>query len=96
MAGATTHEAAEVQQRSTGTYIYGLVPADVEVSEDVLGVGDPPGEVRLVRHGEIAALVSEVAAGRPARHAPTTSWRTSDCWTPPRPRSRCSRSASGR
>ncbi|MET8001418.1 GvpL/GvpF family gas vesicle protein [Nonomuraea glycinis] len=60
MAEATTHEAAEVQQRSTGTYIYGLVPADVEVSEDVLGVGDPPGEVRLVRHGEIAALVSEV------------------------------------
>lgn len=95
MAGATTHEAAEVQQRSTGTYIYGLVPADVEVSEDVLGVGDPPGEVRLVRHGEIAALVSEVPLdGRLG--TPTTSWRTSDCWTPPRPRSRCSRSASGR
>ncbi len=56
---ATTGEAGPAEQ-STGTYIYGLVPADVEVSEDVLGVGDPPGVVRLVRHGEIAALISEV------------------------------------
>ncbi len=61
MAGVTADEATDsVAQQSTGTYIYGLVPADVEMSEDVVGVGDPPGAVRLVRHGEIAALVSEI------------------------------------
>jgi hypothetical protein len=65
MAGATTPETADPVQtrghRSTGTYVYGLVPADVEMSEDVLGVGNPPGKVRLIRHGEIGALVSEVS-----------------------------------
>ncbi|MEV1147652.1 hypothetical protein AB0I76_29030, partial [Micromonospora sp. NPDC049799] len=30
------------------------------VRPDAPGVGDPPGEVTAVRHGELAALVSEV------------------------------------
>jgi hypothetical protein len=41
-----------------GCYVYGIVPGDAELTEEVYGVGDR--EVRLVRSGEIAALVSEV------------------------------------
>ena len=43
-----------------GCYVYGIVPADVEPAGHVRGVGDPPGLVELVRHGGLAALVSEV------------------------------------
>ncbi|HEY7593357.1 MAG TPA: GvpL/GvpF family gas vesicle protein [Actinophytocola sp.] len=57
-------------------YVYGIVPADVETEPDARGVGDPPGEVTTVKHGDIAALVSAVptniALGRPeelAAHA---------------------------
>ncbi|MEU4781116.1 GvpL/GvpF family gas vesicle protein [Micromonospora sp. NPDC023633] len=54
----------------TGLFIYGIVPSDVEPTPDAAGVGDPPGEVAAVRHGELAALVSEVSLtepiGRPA------------------------------
>lgn len=48
-----------------GVYVYGLIPEDVEVAEDARGVGDEPGEVKVIRHGEIAALVSEVPLGHP-------------------------------
>ncbi|MGV9216089.1 GvpL/GvpF family gas vesicle protein [Micromonospora sp. RB23] len=44
----------------TGLFIYGLVPADVEATSDAAGVGEPSGEVTVVRHGDLAALVSEV------------------------------------
>jgi len=50
---------------SAGTYLFGIVPADVEVDPDARGVGDPPGTVRLGRHGDIAAMVSEIAVDRP-------------------------------
>lgn len=46
-------------------YVYGIVPADVDTEPDARGVGDPPGEVSLVRHGDIAALVSSVATDHP-------------------------------
>jgi hypothetical protein len=46
-------------------YVYGIVPADVEFTDEVEGIGDPPGVVRLIRHGEIAALVSDVDITRP-------------------------------
>jgi hypothetical protein len=46
--------------RRPGCYVYGIVPADVELAGDVRGVGDPPGRIELVRHGGLAALVSEV------------------------------------
>lgn len=49
----------------TGIYVFGIVPGDVELVPDTPGIGDPPGEVALVRHGELAALVSEVDIGRP-------------------------------
>ncbi|MEU1877782.1 GvpL/GvpF family gas vesicle protein [Streptosporangium sp. NPDC020072] len=47
------------------SYVYGIVPGDTEVDPDARGVGDPPGRIRLVRHGEIAALTSEIALDRP-------------------------------
>lgn len=52
-------------ERRVGVYVYGIVPGDVEVSEDASGVGAEPGEVEIVRHGEIAALTSEVPLDRP-------------------------------
>lgn len=59
MAALAGPEGARDQGQS-GCYVYGIVPADVELSGDVHGVGDPPGRVLLVRHGCLAALVSEV------------------------------------
>lgn len=46
-------------------YVYGIVPADVEPEPHASGVGDPPGEVGVVRHGEIAALISTLESDRP-------------------------------
>lgn len=43
-----------------GIYVYGILPADIELTSDERGVGDPPGKVRVVRCDGLAALVSEV------------------------------------
>lgn len=48
-------------------YIYGIVPEDVELTPDAFGVGDPPGQILLVRHGGIAALVSQIPASQQLR-----------------------------
>jgi hypothetical protein len=48
-----------------GCYVYGIVPGDVEEVPDAKGVGDPPGAVKVVRHGSIAALVSEIDTSKP-------------------------------
>jgi hypothetical protein len=46
---------------ATGTtYVYGIVPARTWLPGGALGVGDPGGELSLVRHGGVAALVSGV------------------------------------
>ncbi|MEU4317810.1 GvpL/GvpF family gas vesicle protein [Nocardia fluminea] len=50
---------------ATAVYVYGIVPADVEPEPHATGVGDPPGEVAVVRHGEIAALISTLTSDRP-------------------------------
>lgn len=44
-------------------YVYGVVPGDVALPEDVPGLGT--GRVELVRHAAVAAVVGEVAAARP-------------------------------
>lgn len=41
-------------------YVYGIVPSRTELPTGARGVGDPGGEVLLVRHGQIAAVVSGV------------------------------------
>ncbi|MFC0008058.1 GvpL/GvpF family gas vesicle protein [Micromonospora siamensis] len=61
----------------TGLFIYGIVPSDVEPTPDAAGVGDPPGEITAVRHGELAALVSEVGLEQPmGRPADLTAYQT--------------------
>ncbi|MCA2225698.1 GvpL/GvpF family gas vesicle protein [Nonomuraea aurantiaca] len=64
-ANAAGQDVPEQVTKTAGVYIYGLVPEDVEVSSDARGVGDETSEIRLVRHGEIAALVSDVTLDRP-------------------------------
>ena len=61
---ASTQEKADTGEQ-TAVYVYGMVPGDVELNSGVPGVGDPPGEIRLVRSGDLAALVSEVDITRP-------------------------------
>lgn len=51
-------ESAADSGLKTGCYVYGILPGDVEMTEQVHGVGE--SEITLVRSGELAALVSEV------------------------------------
>jgi hypothetical protein len=51
--------------RQKAVYVYGIMPGDIEVESAGTGVGDPPGEIRVVRHGDLAALVSDVDLSRP-------------------------------
>lgn len=51
------------QDERVGCYVYGIVPADVELTPDARGIG--AREVAVVRHGDVAALVSEVDVTAP-------------------------------
>ncbi|MGE5136439.1 MAG: GvpL/GvpF family gas vesicle protein [Gemmatimonadota bacterium] len=46
-------------------YVYGIAPADIEFTAEVDGVGDPPAPVRMIRHGDISALVSDIDTSGP-------------------------------
>ena len=63
MSAQTTSE--QEQQHETASYIYGLVFSDTTLDRGVSGVGEPPAEVQLVSHGQVAALVSEVDLTQP-------------------------------
>jgi Gas vesicle synthesis protein GvpL/GvpF len=63
-----TGQAVPSTETTHGIYVYGIVPADVAVTDTAKGVGDPPAKVRLVRHRDIAALVSEVDVSLPLGH----------------------------
>ncbi|MFC4532633.1 GvpL/GvpF family gas vesicle protein [Sphaerisporangium dianthi] len=52
-------------ERATASYVYGILPSDVELTPEARGVGDPPGEIGLVRHRDIAALISDLRLNRP-------------------------------
>jgi Gas vesicle synthesis protein GvpL/GvpF len=60
----TSTDTSQNTSQETAVYVYGIVPADVEVTEGARGVGDPPAEVTVVTKGDIAALVSEVPRER--------------------------------
>ncbi|PXY19058.1 GvpL/GvpF family gas vesicle protein [Prauserella muralis] len=60
-----TEKPREDTAEQTVCYVYGIVPADVETDPEARGVGDPPSPIEAVRHGELAALVSEIRADRP-------------------------------
>jgi len=63
---ASTHERLRAGSgRHAGCYVYGILPGDVELESGVQGVGDPPGEIRLVRAGDLAGLVSDVDITKP-------------------------------
>lgn len=49
----------------TAVYVYGIVPADVEVQDGAEGIGDPPAAVELIREGDVAALVSAIPKDQP-------------------------------
>jgi hypothetical protein len=46
--------------QQNGIYVYGILPADVEMAADLPGVGESPGLLRVVRSDGLAALISEV------------------------------------
>jgi hypothetical protein len=46
-------------------YVYGILPGDIELEPGTTGVGDPPAEVRVIRNGDLAALVSDVDTDKP-------------------------------
>lgn len=48
----------------TATYVYGLVSADVELPEDLVGLG-PSGKVASVVYESVAAIVGDVPLDRP-------------------------------
>jgi hypothetical protein len=56
--------AAGVQQQK-GIYVYGILPADIEVAAGMPGVGEYPGLLRAVRSDGLAALISEVDLSGP-------------------------------
>lgn len=67
---------ADTHARQTGMFVYGIVPADVEPTGDAVGVGEPPGPVTVVVHGELAVLVSEVDLAQPmGRPADLTAYQ---------------------
>ncbi len=41
-------------------YVYGITSADLRLRAGIRGVGDSGAQVSMVRHGEVAALVSEI------------------------------------
>jgi hypothetical protein len=47
-------------RQDKGIYVYGILPADVEMAAEMPGVGEPPGLLRVVRRDGLAALISEV------------------------------------
>lgn len=65
MSAPTQSGASSAGQTGRGWYVYGIVPEDVEPADQATGIGDPPAKVDVVRHGGIAALVSEIDVSKP-------------------------------
>lgn len=63
MAGPETSAQPDGETGTRGWYIYGIVPGDVETNGGARGIGD--ATVEVVRHGDIAALVSEIDTSQP-------------------------------
>ncbi|MEV4168442.1 GvpL/GvpF family gas vesicle protein [Nonomuraea sp. NPDC049709] len=65
VSGASVPKQATRRSQNIGTYVYGIVLANAKVTSDERGLGDPAGKVKLVKHGDIAALVSDVNVEEP-------------------------------
>lgn len=55
----------ERHQPGVGYYVYGVVPAGTRLPAEDRGIGDPPAPVELVRHADIAAVVSPIRLDKP-------------------------------
>ena len=62
---STAASGATGVQRQKGIYVYGILPADIEVAAGIPGVGEHPGLLRDVRCDGLAALISEVDSSGP-------------------------------
>jgi hypothetical protein len=47
-------------EQEKGIYVYGILPADIEVAGETQGVGEHPGPLGIVYSDGLAALISEV------------------------------------
>jgi chemotaxis protein histidine kinase CheA len=56
---------ASGKRQEKGVYVYGILPADIEVAAETQGVGEHPGPLGIIYSDGLAALISEV--GLPAR-----------------------------
>jgi Lsr2 len=66
--GSSTAAAGDAGvQRQKGIYVYGILPADIEVAVGIPGVGEHPGLLRDVRFDGLAALISEVDSSGTSR-----------------------------
>jgi Gas vesicle synthesis protein GvpL/GvpF/Lsr2 len=64
--GPSAKAAKETGARQrTGIFVYGILPADIEVAAGIPGVGEHPGLLRDVRCDGLAALISEVDSSGP-------------------------------
>jgi hypothetical protein len=52
-----------VSEPAGALYVYGVVRAGETLEPAVAGVGDEAGEIQLLAHGDVAAVVSEVEGG---------------------------------
>jgi len=57
--GSGTAKASGMEQQK-GIYVYGILPADIEVAAGVPGVGEHRGPLGVIRSDGLAALISEV------------------------------------
>ncbi len=75
-ARAASRQAAKAtgMQQEKGIYVYGILPADIEVAAEMPGVGEHPGPLGVVCSDGLAALVSEV--GLPGRLGSPEDLRT--------------------
>ena len=75
-ARAASKQAAKARgmQQEKGIYVYGILPADIEVAGETQGVGEHPGPLGVVSSDGLAALISEV--GLPGRLGSPEDLRT--------------------
>jgi Gas vesicle synthesis protein GvpL/GvpF/Lsr2 len=73
---ALSNQAAKSRavQQEKGIYVYGILPADIEVAGETQGVGENPGPLEIVSSDGLAALISEV--GLPGRLGSPEDLRT--------------------
>jgi gas vesicle protein GvpL/GvpF/Lsr2 protein len=59
-AAAKQASKASGMKQEKGIYVYGILPADIEVAGETQGVGEHPGPLGIVYSDGLAALISEV------------------------------------